>query len=557
MVLLALFLAAVGWLWLTHDVGLSVSDEGYVVAAGMRVLRGDMVGRDFHDPWSFIAYVVAVWFLFFGEDLVAFRQLMVLFKATSAVLLYGASLRAMPAPWALLPYLATCLLSGPIFKAYTGTAFALALWGVMRYLEQPGASRARQFGACMGLAFLLRPEVTAMLMVLFTVLPVVCCRRISRPVTDALEALVVFSGVLLLALFLVLMISHPCEVLRKYPWETYLSVSGLDSLDRERLAQVPWRDWMSLPALFVYDHFINVQGGFLGSPAAVPHELHQQAVAMPLELLLTTLEFTVPLLLISFLVVEWNCIDAVLLAVLLASMTKYLARSDLSHLLQGLPLMSVVLARVLSRLASGGCADKSRVGLAAAFLARLDRWRPLAAAAGVGLALALLAGSLASTDIYSGGVGILRKAEHRLSLPAAHIWLDRERAWMFERLAQTVERRLKPGTSVFVGPNCPILYLMLGQQPHILLTFGHSFEPEAELSERVGSRIEILRNRVSQYSIELLILDQHYVAGMETEPRPEYFTALFRRLALGFEKVEEAGRFVVFARRKPPTPARR
>jgi hypothetical protein len=211
--------------------------------------------------------------------------------------------------------------------------------------------------------------------------------------------------------------------------------------------------------------------------------------------------------------------------------------------------MCVAVARVLSRLTAGNCGDGSRTGFAAALLAKLERWRPLAAAAGVGLAVALLAGSLHSTDFYSGGVGILRKAEVRLSLPAARIWLDRERAWMFERLAQIVKRRLRPGATVFAGPNCPVLYLMLGLEPHILLTFGHSFDPAAELSERVGSRIEILRNRVREYSTELLVLDRLYVPGMETEPSPEHFTALFRRLALGFEKVEEAGRFVIFARR--------
>ncbi len=98
--LVACVLALVSLLvFLTYwDYGIN-DDEGYLLGGVTRILRGEVLYRDFHHtyaPGGF--YLVALLFRVFGEDLLVLRALWVVLRVLIIALAYLAGRRILPRP---------------------------------------------------------------------------------------------------------------------------------------------------------------------------------------------------------------------------------------------------------------------------------------------------------------------------------------------------------------------------------------------------------------------------------------------------------------------------
>jgi hypothetical protein len=225
---------------------------------------------------------------------------------------------------------------------------------------------------------------------------------------------------------------------------------------------------------------------------------------------------------------------ALVMAVVTASLVKYLFRADMAHLLQHMPFLALSLTCL---------AWPAQLSTPA----RRDGKLPVLLQAGLVVFVAALAvASCESRDLYGGGIGVLRKAEVRLELPTAPVRLPVETATAIRQTLTAIQTHLRPGEKLLALPYCPMLYLLIGQPGPFSLSFDYCRLHDSELSGRPGSYLAELRDAVRKKSIGLVALDLHYRPGQEGVLNEERFEPLLARLTEGWPVVHSGPRFRLY-----------
>ncbi len=538
------FAFAVGWFWSFHTFQISLSDEGLLIDSALRIMRGEMVGRDFPDVWSFAQYLVALAMSVFGKDLLVARRLMVLLKSTTALLTLLCGVRLATRPWAIGAYLSVLLLSGPLFKAFTPLALVLFLYAALTCLESPGRWTACRAGCCIGAAVLLRPVLS--ILVVCLLLGYLSVRGTGRAGgnrgSGSALAPVLLCAILTVGLGLVAAasVARPLDGLATRSWQTYLTAQGWNDLSRSRLAGDGPNDVYSIVALFVHDALLNTRGGSLGAPARSMRGL-QPAEPFPSLVfsLLELMALMTPVLLVLAVARRQTRELELLLVIGIASTIKYFSRADVSHLLQHVPVLSVMLVALAHQFAAPG-SDK----LLTSSGYRLRR--ALAASAGFLLLAALAGVSIQVSDLYTGGVGVARTEAVPLKVPVARVLLEESQAAELEDVTDILSNELKSGQTFLALPYCSMLYFLAQKPSPAALSFEYGYLNEQELSGAPGSRLDIIRKLLRAREVDMVILDKHYQPGMEGVPAEERFPVLLEGILADFEWSDETNRFILY-----------
>lgn len=154
------------WLWY-FDRTLNLLDEGSTAAQAMRVLRGDLIYRDFFTvvtPGSY--YTVAWLFQLFGPSLMVLRWTALVTGLGILLLTLAIARRVMPWPFAAGAALMTTVwgwfLVTPNFYSLQAALFALAaLWCYLQYIETDRRRWIVLAGVMTGLTALVKQNVGA------------------------------------------------------------------------------------------------------------------------------------------------------------------------------------------------------------------------------------------------------------------------------------------------------------------------------------------------------------------------------------------------------------
>jgi len=99
-----IFIASLAFYFSYYDRGMIIVDEGILVHAAQRILRGEIPYRDFYHfyaPGRF--YVLAGIFKVFGESFLVSRMMWVLVKSVNVLLTFLIATRLMPKHFAIFP----------------------------------------------------------------------------------------------------------------------------------------------------------------------------------------------------------------------------------------------------------------------------------------------------------------------------------------------------------------------------------------------------------------------------------------------------------------------
>jgi hypothetical protein len=460
-----------------HNVDVNVSDEGMLIDSARRVLDGQLVGRDFADLWSGLPLLYASLFSLFGVNVLALRGLMVLVKVAAAAVLFRVGCRLMPAEWALAPAFLTILMSGPFHKAPLLALYLVLLLQACLLLEQPGKLRATLTGVWLGLATFLRFDVAAS--IVFCLIPWYWKLRsidvrLPWPRVFGVAALGLLAG-----LGLTLAVATPSDWSAWPRAEQLRGPSLWDEVLWARLVREPDRPWWHLPLLMYHD-----LTGVLGAGTDALH-VHLAKLMGPAALA-AGFPWFLPLvaggvLLLLGLAGLLACLrfldghETLVVCLGLAAMLKFLARPDLPHLAQAVPLLSLLVVASGYRLFTGQWGGA--------------RLRPLARIPmllGLGMIVRLTITAATDPNYYVGGIGILRRRDVQLRYPGVHLWVMRKDADELGEMVRFLQPRLEPGQSVIVLPHSPLLYLMLGVKApgaYSALYLRHAWFPEIQLLE--------------------------------------------------------------------------
>lgn len=449
---LTLALGGLLFLWSYHDVGLNYSDEGLAIDSARRILRGQLVVRDFGDLPSGLHYVYAALFkLRGGVDLVALRGGLAVLKAGLAVLLFWTGCRLMPARWALVPALLAVAVSGPFLKAPLVGVYIVFVHQGLRLLEAPTRRRAAAAGAALGLLFFLRFDVVLSILICSAPWLLGAWRQGVFRHWPALAA--AFAGVLFLCLV------PPLAVCTGFDWNRgpaladLFSWAGWEQAVTARVWQAPHVPLWRIPMLMAHDLLGILGCGFGGfrdwfmalagvGPPIQDLQEHLQLLSVDL--------FVVALALLAWWLARHPDLQATLVAgVGAAALLKYLHRPDFAHFAQGTPQIALCYALAAYRVWSGKWAVSA--------LPRL-----LVPAVGAAAAALLLTASAWQEDFYAGTIGILRTAQTRLVYPGLELRVSRAEADDLAQLVEYVTAHRRPWENLGAVPHCPLVYYLFG-----------------------------------------------------------------------------------------------
>jgi len=155
-----LFLLAVAYFSSYALYGVNLFDEGYLLDPALRVLRGELPGRDFYHfypPGRF--YLLAGLMKLFGPSMSVERWLAVFLRAFEALLAWRLLARHTSRWWALTGFVGILLVPGPLHKVFFGLGAMLVLNGLDWLLDAPRDKRFLAFGALLGIIMLFRHDV--------------------------------------------------------------------------------------------------------------------------------------------------------------------------------------------------------------------------------------------------------------------------------------------------------------------------------------------------------------------------------------------------------------
>jgi hypothetical protein len=144
---------SLGFFWAFGNVGLDLTDEGFLWYGVQRTAAGEVPLRDFqaYDPGRY--YWCAAWSRLFGDGLLALRLSITLFKALGLFFGLLVARRAVERPWGLVPIgFVLALWMFPRHKGFEPAIAMVAVWAATRLLERPDARRFLLAGAVAGLA---------------------------------------------------------------------------------------------------------------------------------------------------------------------------------------------------------------------------------------------------------------------------------------------------------------------------------------------------------------------------------------------------------------------
>lgn len=139
-----------------------LADEGNLYYIADALGQGLIPYRDIR----FLGYLPGLFYLFIplvswhAHEIVLARALMLLGLVARSLLLYSCARRFTGRRVALVAAAAVTLVPGPWHKFYVGLLALLVLRALMSYLDRPGVRTARNAGMALGLAALLRIDVT-------------------------------------------------------------------------------------------------------------------------------------------------------------------------------------------------------------------------------------------------------------------------------------------------------------------------------------------------------------------------------------------------------------
>ncbi len=156
----AIFLLAVGYLWLFRRYTFIEPDEGIILQGAQRILRGEVLYRDFFSfftPGSY--YFVALIFKIFGSSIIVARTALVLIGATFSVITYLLARRVCSRESSLFVAGLVTATTLPyrflVLHNWDSTLWAcLALYSAVRLMESPGRRWAFAVGTFVSLTFL-------------------------------------------------------------------------------------------------------------------------------------------------------------------------------------------------------------------------------------------------------------------------------------------------------------------------------------------------------------------------------------------------------------------
>lgn len=161
-----------------YNYGINLGDEGYIVQGGARVLRGQLPLSDFisYPPGSY--FMLAVFFKFFGENLLVSRFMEITFLLINGLLTFYIGKRLMPERWALVPSFILIAFPGFWHKVFLTFGLLLSLVMLLRFLERKTMVRILCVGWAVGIALVFRIE--AALFSSITILVVLFCYYIWK-----------------------------------------------------------------------------------------------------------------------------------------------------------------------------------------------------------------------------------------------------------------------------------------------------------------------------------------------------------------------------------------
>lgn len=518
---------------LYYDVGLNYSDEGIAIDSAVRILRGEMIVRDFAQPPHGAFYLLALFFKLLGRiDAVDFRAAMALLKVLSAVLVFLLACRVVPPRWALMPALITLTFSGPFHKAPLVLVY-VALPLVASWLsDRPSRLRSAVAGAVLGLFAFWRIEIAASILIFVTPWLVAAARQGWLAHWRVLVA--VAAGVLLFGTAVAVAIAAP------FGWHSMPTAADVFTEDgwnravRDRFLGVPEQPIWRLPMLAILDFGFAASGGLHAARDWAQGWTHPREPGMRLggcpEMLLLPMYFLVLLFetRASYRRQEWP--NLLLACVSAAALLKLAVRVDLAHFAQFLPMGALLVTMAVWRATQTPC------GPWLAFALR----RVIPAVALVAWAL-LVVESFWLIDSYAGSIGILRTAEVRLPYRGFELRTTRADAQELRELLDFVNASRKPGDRILALPFCPLLYALLDTPAPSCYSMVWFPPAVAPASRR---HVESLSKQVAlSLNVRWVILDGN--PAYQTPPLGQQLPVLWADLCLCTKVVFDNGRFVV------------
>jgi hypothetical protein len=418
--LIALALAGAVYL-ITGDVGLGMADEGFLWYGAQRTALGDVPLRDFQAYEPFRYYWCAVWSGLFGDGILGVRRSVAVFQAVALFFGLLAARRATTHPWQLV-IIGSILVAWmfPGYKLFDSGVTLMAVYGAVRLVESPSVRAHFLVGCFTGLAgFLGRNHA------LYASLGFGCLifllhfklgsdslgRRIGGFVCGVLAG---YSPMLVMMAFvpgfarsfldsLLFFARHGSNPPLPYPWPWNLGYPHLQWFERAGLAAAFLLPVIAYPL------------GLLIALRSKPGALGRRSLL----------------------------IGSAFIGVFYAH--HVMVRSDVSHLAQSfLPALLLVFAL------------PATFPRARAALARSTSWGTLAL-------VTLLVPAATNPQLARYRPGVEAPPLVSYEVAGDRLRLHPGQAAYFEHLESLIHQRVAPEEMVFVAPNSPSLYLLLGK----------------------------------------------------------------------------------------------
>lgn len=140
--------------------GINLLDEGYLLNPALRVMRGQVPGRDFYHyypPGSF--YLFAALMKIFGVGMAVERYSFVVLRSFEALLAWRILKYHSNKWWALFGYFGILLVPGPAHKTFVGLSILVLLNVYSWWAEKLNNPRSLACGAAIGAIFMFRQDV--------------------------------------------------------------------------------------------------------------------------------------------------------------------------------------------------------------------------------------------------------------------------------------------------------------------------------------------------------------------------------------------------------------
>jgi len=142
--------------------GVNLLDEGYLFNPALRILTGELPGRDyyhFYPPGRF--YLFSWLFALFGTGMATGKITLALFRVAEAMLAWSVAKRLTSPGWAIPAWLGILICPGPAHKVF----FGMCVLGVLLGLDASAKAHSRRgwflYGLITGVILLIRHDVAA------------------------------------------------------------------------------------------------------------------------------------------------------------------------------------------------------------------------------------------------------------------------------------------------------------------------------------------------------------------------------------------------------------